>query len=216
MPPLGPHKAAQAAYAAIITKLGDEGIIDTKKVGVAGHSFSGNVVTYAISHSNLFQAAVIGSGVTIDPGTYPLVAPAADSWRKAVYDFLGLPKPQEDPKGLWKNASPALNATAVRAPLLMQPPENEYLFDLQYYAYAQDAGVPTDMYVYPGEGHFASMMPVHQYWRSRRSVDWFDFWLNGREHRTPDTDDQYQHWEALRSSAAKRDVTVQAVTAAAP
>ncbi|WEK43257.1 MAG: Atxe2 family lasso peptide isopeptidase [Candidatus Sphingomonas colombiensis] len=175
--PMQPYKDILAAYRIVIDDLASRGMIDDKRVGISGHSFSANAATYAVSHSRLFRAAVIGSGPTIDPGTYSIVAPAADSWRKAVYEVIGLPKPLDDPDHIWEKTSPALNAHAVDAAILMQPPESEYLFCLQQYAFLQDAGKDVDMFVYPSEGHMASGQPIHQYWRNKRSVDWFIRWL---------------------------------------
>lgn len=175
--PMRPYDLLDQGFAGAIDKLSDEGIIDRSRVGISGHSLSANAATYAISHTKLFHAAVIGSGVTIDPATYTLVAPAADSWRHAVYDILGMPKPDNDPNHLWEKVSPALNARSIDAPILMQTTENEYHFNLQQYAYLQDAHKVVDMYVYPGEGHMASGRPIHQFWRNQRSVDWFVKWL---------------------------------------
>ncbi|WP_169805721.1 prolyl oligopeptidase family serine peptidase [Novosphingobium rosa] len=172
-----PYKDLVVAYQTIIDKLAHDGIADPSRIGIAGHSFTANGVTYAISHSQTYRAAVIGSGPTIDPGTYAIVAAAGDSWRKAVYRVIGLPKPSDDPNHVWKTVSPALNAKSILTPLLIQTPENEYLFNLQQYAFLQDAHKEVDMYVYPGEGHMASWQPVHQYWRNKRSVDWFAKWL---------------------------------------
>ena len=181
-----PYKDMLASYQIAINQLAAKGVIDPRNVGISGHSFSANAATYAVSHSDLFRAAVIGSGPTIDPGTYSLVAPAANSWRKAVYEVIGLPKPLDDSDHIWKETSPALNARAVNAAILMQPPENEYLFCLQQYAFLQDAQKDVDMYVYPSEGHMASGQPVHQYWRNRRSIDWFTRWLLPKpEAKTP-------------------------------
>lgn len=175
--PMQPYKLMNQAFKAVIDKLATEGIIDPARVGISGHSFSANAATYAISHTKLFHAAVIGSGVTIDPATYSLVAPAGDSWRKAVYEVIGMPKPDSDPNHLWDDVSPALNARSIDAPILMQTTENEYLFNLQQYAYLQDAHKTVDMYVYPGEGHMASGRPIHQFLRNQRSIDWFVKWL---------------------------------------
>lgn len=181
-----PYKDMLASYQIAINQLAAKGVIDPRNVGISGHSFSANAATYAVSHSDLFRAAVIGSGPTIDPGTYSLVAPAANSWRKAVYEVIGLPKPLDDSDHIWKETSPALNARAVNAAILMQPPENEYLFCLQQYAFLQDAQKDVDMYVYPSEGHMASGQPVHQYWRNRWSIDWFTRWLLPKpEAKTP-------------------------------
>lgn len=175
--PLAMHKAALESYRAIIGKLAAEGIIDRVRVGIAGHSYGSMVAAYAISHSDLFAAASIGTGITIDPGTYFITAPVHDSPRKSFTTAMGLPKPNDDPHKIWNAISPALNAQRIRAPLLIQPPESEYLFGLQLYTYIQDAGGTVDMYIYPNEGHSSSRSPVHQYFRDKRSIAWFAKWL---------------------------------------
>jgi dipeptidyl aminopeptidase/acylaminoacyl peptidase len=171
------HKAAIESYRAIIERLADQHIVDPKRVGIAGHSFSANVVAYGVSHSDLFAAAVIGSGIGIDPTTYTLIQPTVPSTRSSILDFLGLPPPDKDPGGLWKENSPALNAGSIRTPLLIQSPENEFLDALPLFSAIQHAGGVSDMFVFPDEGHMIGRSPVHQYWRGMRSVAWFAFWL---------------------------------------
>jgi hypothetical protein len=141
-----------AAYEAIIDRLAREGVIDRSRVGISGHSFSANVVAFAISHSKLFAAAVIGSGITIDPATSFLIAAPRDSWRRGVFDFFNLPDPLSDPRGLWATASPALNAARIETPLLLQPPEIEHQLDLQLFNAMETAGKAVDMFVYPRKG----------------------------------------------------------------
>ncbi|WP_454887654.1 Atxe2 family lasso peptide isopeptidase [Sphingomonas oryzagri] len=177
IPPLGMHKAALDAYQAAIGSLAKRGLIDPNRVGIAGHSFSANIVAYGISHTTMFAAAVLGTGVTIDPASYFLTAPTADSFRKDLTTLMGLPAPDNDPASIWPRISPALNAMKVATPLLLQPPESEYLLALQLYAYLQDQGRPVDMYVYPREGHAVERWPVHQFLRAERSIDWFTRWL---------------------------------------
>jgi len=198
--PVARIKASLASYSAAIDLLVGRGMVDRSRVGIAGHSYSSNVIAYAISHSDLFAAAAIGTGVTIDPNSYYLTAPTSDSWRKDVPSVMGLPKPTADNEGVWKAVSPALNADRIRAPLLIQSPENEYLFALQLYASIQDAEGTVDMYVYPNEGHMVERQPAHQYWRARRSVDWFSFWLMGSAERKSGTEAQFDHWESLRQA----------------
>ena len=202
--PLVSHKASLASYQAAIDILARQGLIDRSRVGIAGHSYSSNVVAYAISHSDMFAAAV-GVGVTIDPSAYFIAAPTSDSFRKYVPTAMGLPYPNRDPDHLWQEISPALNAKRIKAPLLMQPPESEYLFALQLYTYIQDAGGTVDMYIYPHEGHLANRLPSHIYWRNRRSLDWFAFWLQGKENRSAETAQQFDHWEALRAARESPD-----------
>ena len=158
------------------------------------------VAAYAIANTDLFAAAVIGTGITIDPATFMFTEPTPDSWRKGILDYLRMPNPFQDSTGAWQTISPALNANKIRAPLLIQPPENEYLLALQLFAGMKAAGAPVDMYVYPNEGHLVTREPSHQYWRNRRSIDWFDFWLNGRAQPDADTKTQFDAWTALRNT----------------
>lgn len=197
--PLGPHLAQIAGYKAIIDRLANEGVIDPKRVGISGHSFTSMVVTYAISHTDLFAAAE-SVGNTIDPGPYIISSPMPDSYRSYLYPAMGLPLPSNDPDGEIAKASPALNARNIKAPLLMQPPESEYICALQLYsAIAENKGA-VDLYVYPFEDHLGSREPAHIYWRNRRALDWFAFWLTGKEYPDPAYPEQYQHWRAMRAA----------------
>jgi dipeptidyl aminopeptidase/acylaminoacyl peptidase len=175
---LGPHLAAIDSYRAIISRLAQEGLIDPGRVGLAGHSFSSMVTAYAISHTNLFHAAVIGTGITIDPSALMFTEPLGAPTGQSLLDVLNVPHPIDDHDGRWAEISPALNAIGVSAPLLIQPPESEYDLALQLYAALNHAGKPVDMYIYPNEGHLVTRLPSHQLMRQARSVDWFDFWLN--------------------------------------
>lgn len=198
--PLAQHKAALASYKAIIDKLVHDGLVDGARVGISGHSYSANVVGYAISHSDLFAAAVIGGGLTIDPGSYFQTASAPDSWRKTAYPNMALPLPGVSPGPLWAEISPALNAARIKAPLLMLPPESEYAATLQLYTGIADAGGTVDEYIFPHEGHMANREPAHSYWRALRALDWFSFWLGGTLPQLPDRAAQFAHWQVLRAA----------------
>lgn len=201
-PPAGGAKATLDGYAAIIRRLDDEGRVDRSRVGISGHSFSANAVGYAISHSRLFAAAVMGAGTTLDPASYNVTAPTADSWRKDYLDLLGLPRPSNDSGRLWDAVSPALNARAIETPLLLQPPENEWLFAMQLFTYMQDAGKTVDMYVYPDEGHNVGRHPIHQLRRGQRSIDWFRLWLSAPSPALTDDPPDIRRWKRLRTDAA--------------
>ena len=172
------HKADIESYRAAIDILDEQGLVDRNRVGIAGHSYSANVISYAVSHTDLFRAAVIGSGISIDSATWWVTAPTADAWRRHdVLDLVHLPRPTDDPTGIWKKTAPSLNADAIHAAVLFQPPENEYLMVTQLFAAIQDSGGATDMYVYPGAGHMLGRFPDQLLVRAQRSVDWFRFWL---------------------------------------
>lgn len=194
------HKATLKSWKAVVNLLAERGLIDRTRVGAAGHSFSGIGLTYVISHSDLLAAASLSGTTTLDPSSIFIRAPNADSPMRRYAAVMGLPDPNHDPQGLWKQVSPALNADKIRAPVLMQSPESEYLPGLQLHAAIEDAGGIIDTYIYPDEGHLIGRQPVHQYWRNRRSLDWFGFWLQGRENRTPETNWQFDAWRKLRAA----------------
>lgn len=175
---LAMHRAAIASWATIIGELDHEAIIDPSRVGISGHSYTSMVAAYAISHTDLFAAASLGTGVTIDPTDYYLMAAPANSWRRQAFSAVGLPAPSNDPAGIWPRVSPSLNATHIKAPVLIQPPEVEYLLALQLYGSIQDAGGTADMFIYPGEGHAVERYPSHMFWRMSRSIGWFQRWLS--------------------------------------
>jgi len=203
-PVLKMHKADIEGYRSIIQQLGERGLIDPSRVGMAGHSYSANIVAYAISHTDLFQAVVIGSGVTIDSASYWVTAPAADSWRRQdVLDLVHLPRPGADSLGVWPKTAPSLNARAIRAAVLMQPPETEYLLDTQLYAAIQDNGGRADMYVYPGASHMMMRYPRQQKARMQRSLDWFALWLEPQT-CNPALLKRYPSWARLLPSADRR------------
>ena len=199
--PAQTHPDTVDGYAAAIDMLAARNLIDRNRVGIAGHSYSSMTAAYAVSHSKLFAAAVIGTGITTDPFSYVLTAPSADSWRKSVLTSLNLPLPQRDPDHVWSEISPALNAEKITAPLLIQSPENEWLMALQLYTYMQDAGGTVDMFVYPGSGHMLGRIPSHQYWRAKRSIEWFKFWLLGAEAPATGSSEVDMHWQKLRNTA---------------
>ena len=207
MAPLEIHKADTGALAAAIAKLSAEGIIDPARVGISGQSYSNNVITYAISHTKLFKAASIGGGITIDPGVYYLTAPTADSPRKKTFEMMGLPRPTADPGNVWSDISPSLNAAQIKAPLLIQSGENEYLFALQLYTSIADAGGKVDMFIFPHAGHMTRDQPAQHAMRAARSVAWFCFWLHGDNCGNTIAASEWVHWQQL-SAPDPVDVSV--------
>lgn len=175
--PLAVHQAALIAMRAIIDQLAADGTIDRNRVGIVGHSFGAMIAAYAISHSDLFHAAVIGTGVTTDPTSFYLTAPEPESIRRSTFSGQGMPPADQDPTGVWPAVSAALNARNIHAPLLLLPPESEYLFGLQLYASIRDAGGVARMIIYPDDGHLLSRQPRHQYEREANSIQWLGCWL---------------------------------------
>ncbi|WP_454884350.1 alpha/beta hydrolase family protein [Sphingomonas oryzagri] len=210
--PLAVHKAALVALRAIIDRLAANGTIDRKRVGIVGHSFGAMLAAYALSHSDLFHAAVIGTGVTTDPTSFYLTAPEPESMRRTAFSGQGMPPPDQDPSGVWPDVSAALNADKIRAPLLLLPPESEYLLGLQLYTAIRDAGGIARMIVYPGDGHLLSRQPGHQYEREINSIAWLGCWLT---RSTPVTDAEKQQAAISASIPCQADGFMEALVQSA-
>jgi len=107
----------------------------------------------------------------------------------------GLGSPSETPER-WKVLSPVFNLDNIRAPILMQTPEQEYVYGLDY-------EIPlirehrADLYVFPNEPH-QKFQPKHKLAVYERNLDWFRFWLQGYEDPAPSKVAQYIRWRAMR------------------
>jgi dipeptidyl aminopeptidase/acylaminoacyl peptidase len=178
----------------VCQKLVEEGLVDANRRGITGLSYGSEIVDFAISHSNLFQAAAASTGGSPnDPLWYFL---DNKEW-EARLKGRGLAFPDEESINEWKRVSSALNAKRIKTPLLLQPPDREMLIGMQLYKAMQHYGIPVEMYVYPNEGHVKSQ-PITKYWVYQRNLDWMRFWLKGEEDPDPAKREQYVRWQELR------------------
>lgn len=205
MEPIEIHKDVLASLRIIVSDLVAKGWIDRDRIGISGQSFSSIATAYAISHSDLFRAASIGTGITIDPVAYYLSSPTPNSWRKRTFSALGLPPPDRDPDEIWKDISPAINANRIKSALLIQPPEDEYLFALQLYTSIADAGGTVDMFIYPKAGHMLAEQPLQQKSRAARSIAWFRFWLGSETQPDGVSAPELSRWSLLGRNREKLD-----------
>jgi dipeptidyl aminopeptidase/acylaminoacyl peptidase len=182
----------------IVGELTKRGLIDRGRVGISGLSHGSEITNYAISHSNIFAAAIADGGSARDPLFYYL---KSESWNTLFksWDLEGPPYEANLPK--WQQMSPALNAGRISAPLLMNAPDSEYVIGLQQYWEMRDHHRPVEMWIFPDEGHIKHQ-PVHRLVVYDRNVDWFNYWLRGVHDPDPGKGPQYKRWDALR---AERD-----------
>lgn len=185
---------ALTSFAAVVRRLGREGLIDTARVGIAGWSYGGFLAQFAISHSQTFQVASVGNDGDCNPGAYWLVG--WRGYRKFMETTLGGP-PYGPTLGNWAMFSPAQNADQVRVPVLMEASAEEGPAGLEMYSALRYYGVPVDFVIYPDEGHVFTQ-PVHRLASMQRNLDWFSFWLRGKEDTDPLKREQYARWRAMR------------------
>lgn len=183
--------------------LDDMGIVEPDKKGLSGLSFGAEITAYAISHSNLFQAAATSQGGSRDPFFYDL---AEAAWQKRLSSWGLGGRPQGETAARWRELSAALNAERITAPLLIQISDSELLPSLMLYNSLKELNKPVEMMVYADEPHVKTQ-PKHRYEIYQRNLEWFTFWLQGKENANPDKRPQYERWRAMREAMSKTAVS---------
>jgi dipeptidyl aminopeptidase/acylaminoacyl peptidase len=110
---------------------------------------------------------------------------------------MGYPRLTDDGAEYWKPYSLKQNADRINTPLLMQSADTEYLASLETFMALREAGKPVELIVYPDEYH-EKWQPDHRYAVYTRNIDWFSFWLMGREDPDPAKTKQYVRWREMR------------------
>lgn len=185
-----------SAVESIVDLLAAKGEIDPLKVGMGGHSFGSEVTLWTAVHSNVLAAASITSP-SIEPNYYVFRMARGDPFRENLMQIWQLGSPEETPER-WKAISPALQLDRITVPILMQMPEQEYLYGLGF-------SIPLvlenrgDLYVFPHEPH-QKFQPRHKLAAYERNLEWFRFWLLGHEDTHPGKAEQYAHWRGIRAA----------------
>ena len=148
------------------------GIADPNRLGIAGWSYGGYMAEWAITQTPRFKAAVSGAGMSDLAQEYGTEEhPSYDEW------FYGLPF--EKPEG-FRKSSPINYIRNAHTPTLILQGEADTVDPLgqsqQLYRALKRYGVPTELVVYPREGH-----PIreekHELDRLNRIVAWFGKYL---------------------------------------
>jgi dipeptidyl aminopeptidase/acylaminoacyl peptidase len=173
----------------------DRGIADPKRIGITGLSDGSSTVEWALIHSHIFSAAAT-STCCWDPTFIATAGPAA------ARHFLdeGYPGVLGHDDSFWKDVALSKNVQRLSTPILINASEEEFLDTLFTYTALREAGVPVDLFEYPGEYH-ARWQPAHRLATYRRSLDWFDYWLRGVRSNDPDRQSELKEWDRLKREA---------------
>ena len=183
-----------AAVGSVIDLLSKEGEIDRARVGMGGLSLGGEVTMWTVMKSNLLAAASVANPV-VSPSYYLMSSLKGEYFFKGLRKGWGLGSPGETPER-WKALSPVFQMDRIRAPILFQHSEQEYMYALDY-------EIPlirehrADLYVFPNEPH-QKFQPKHKLAVYERNLDWFRFWLQGYEDPVPSKRTQYVRWRVMR------------------
>jgi dipeptidyl aminopeptidase/acylaminoacyl peptidase len=177
------------------------GIIDPHRVGITGMSDGAETANFALVNAPERFAAAAVSSDWCNPLIFYLLGPKYQQVLRRTLHFEDPMQPASMAK--WQRASVSMNASKVLAPLLIQVADSELLPVTQSFTELRGFGKPVEMYVFPDEFHVKSQ-PVHRLSMYRRSVQWFQFWLEGIEDPDPISQGQYVRWRSMRDAAQRR------------
>jgi dipeptidyl aminopeptidase/acylaminoacyl peptidase len=147
--------------------------IDSKRIGIFGHSYGGYMTMWAETQTQRFAAAVAGAGLSDWLSYYGLND--IDEW---MIPFFGA-SVYEDP-AVYAKSDPMHFVTAVKTPtlILVGDRDGEVPMEqsVEWWHALRTLNVPTRLVVYPNEGH-AFVKPADSRDYTLRTLEWFDEWF---------------------------------------
>ncbi len=147
--------------------------IDPNRVGITGWSYGGFMTMFAITQTRRFKAAVAGAGISDWLSYYG--ENSIDQWMipyfgASVYDHPAAYAKSSAINFIRQAHTPTLLVVGDRDGECPAPQSFEFWHALR------DLGVPTELVVYPNEGHGLAD-PDHIHDVQRRTMDWFAQYL---------------------------------------
>jgi dipeptidyl aminopeptidase/acylaminoacyl peptidase len=147
--------------------------IDNHRVGITGWSYGGFMTMFAVTQTHRFRAAVSGAGLADWLSYYG--ENSIDQW---MIPFFGS-SVYDDPRVYYKSSAMTF-ITQVKTPTLVvvgdRDGECPAPQSFEFWHALRDLGVPTQLVVYPNEGHgFAN--PEHRRDVLERALGWFDLYM---------------------------------------
>jgi dipeptidyl aminopeptidase/acylaminoacyl peptidase len=147
--------------------------IDSKRIGIRGHSYGGYMTMWAETQTRRFAAAVAGAGLSDWLSYYGLND--IDEW---MIPFFGA-SVYDDP-AVYAKSDPMHFVKAVKTPtlILVGDRDGEVPMEqsVEWWHALETLHVPTKLVVYPDEGHlFIKPADARDYWL--RTLAWFEEWF---------------------------------------
>ena len=147
--------------------------IDSRRIGIRGHSYGGYMTMWAETQTQRFAAAVAGAGLSDWLSYYGVND--IDEW---MIPFFGA-SVYDDP-AVYAKSDPMHFVKAVKTPtlILVGDRDGEVPMEqsVEWWHALQTLHVPTKLVVYPDEGHvFFNPADARDY--AVRSLDWFEEWF---------------------------------------
>lgn len=190
------RKSLLSALKIGVDKVVAMGIGDPARIGITGLSDGATTVRFALINQPGFAAAAISS-CCVEPRT--AMTTGGIAWADWQHNALGYPWATDERPDFWRPVALSLNAEHIDTPLLMQLADKEFQLSLEAFTALREHGKPVEMYVFPHEYH-DKVNPAHRLNAYIRNIDWFKFWLMGKEDAAPEKAEQYRRWEKMRAT----------------
>jgi dipeptidyl aminopeptidase/acylaminoacyl peptidase len=147
--------------------------VDPDRLGVAGWSYGGYMTMWTVTQTHRFKAAVSGAGISDWLSYYG--ENSIDQW---MIPYFGA-SVYDDP-AVYAKSSPITYIKNVQTPTLIVVGERDGECpapqSYEFWHALETVHVPTQLVVYPGEGH-AFRQPDHKRDVIERTVNWFNQYL---------------------------------------
>lgn len=162
------------------------GMIDSKHMGITGHSWGGYGSTFIMTQTDMFVAGAVGGSLTDLISNFGEVY-----WNSGVPETGHMEVGQErmevplweDPQAYIRNSA-VFSVNKMKGPLLMSTADKDGASDwhqtLEFYNIARRAGKQVVMLMYPGENHSLAIK-ANQIDYHHRILDWFGYYLKGND-----------------------------------
>jgi dipeptidyl aminopeptidase/acylaminoacyl peptidase len=155
-----------------------QGWADPDRLGVGGWSYGGILTNNVITKTTRFKGAISGASEVLYISNY-----GHDHYQLVWEQELGLPW-EGNNREVWERISPFNYVERITTPTLVIGGEEDWnvpiLNSEQLYQALRRIGIPTQLVVYPGEGH-GIRVPSYQKDRYERYLAWYGRWVKGEE-----------------------------------
>jgi len=184
----------QSGYESSIDYLSDRGIIDRARVGIQGWSRSGLWVSFLLTHSQ-YEFAAASLTESLDNGWWSYLC-----CQNVEAELSNGAAPFGGGFDSWRRLAPSFNLDQIRTPVFMWNQDPTSLWD--WYIGLRRLGKPVEYWGLPSATHELTMLG-QRLRANELLVDWFDFWLNGREDMKARKRPQYARWREFRIQASE-------------
>ncbi|MHB1222867.1 MAG: S9 family peptidase [Gemmatimonadaceae bacterium] len=149
------------------------GVADPARLGIGGWSYGAILTNYVIARDHRFRAAISGAGSSLQLSMY-----GSDQYTRQYDLEMGPPWKSRD---RWIAVSyPFFEADRITTPTLFMGGDADFNVPIigseQMYQALRGLGVPTQLVVYPGQGHGIGR-PSFKVDRLERYLAWYDRYL---------------------------------------